>query len=299
MEFQSLAEIVAYCRKEGKNMAEAMVDYELQNKRISRDELFAHLKRVLLVMEESVEQGLSQQVITPSGMLKNWAKMVFASSRETLGPSLKKAAARAIAVGEVNACMGRIAAAPTAGSAGIMPAVLVTMLEEHAIPRERLLEGLLVASAVGLVFARNSSFAGSEAGCMGETGSAAAMGAAAIVYLLGGTEDEILEAVGFALKASMGLVCDPVAGLVEEPCTTRNAVGVANAFVSAQMAMAGLKSLIPADEVIQATREVGDLMSPRLKESGQGGLANTKTGREIQKKVFKSAGHAGTDPHIG
>ena len=123
---------------------------------------------------------------------------------------------------------------------------------------------------------------------MGETGSAAAMAAATIVYLMGGNEDQILEAVGFALKASMGLVCDPVGGLVEEPCTTRNAVGVANAFVSAQMAMAGIKSLIPADEVIFATKEVGDLMSPKLKESSQGGLANTKTGKEIQKKVFRS-----------
>jgi L-serine dehydratase len=288
MEFESLAEIVEYCRRERKDMAEAMVDYEMRNKGISREEVFTHLKRVLLVMEESVDQGLTQQFITPSGMLNNWAKKVYNAPLETLGGSLKKAVARAIAVGEVNACMGRIAAAPTAGSAGIMPAVLVTMLEEHGIPRERLLLGLLVSSAIGLIFARHSSFAGSEAGCMGETGSAAAMGAATIVYLLGGTEDQILEAVGFALKASMGLVCDPVAGLVEEPCTTRNAVGVANAFVSAQMALAGLASLIPADEVIHATREVGELMSPRLKESAQGGLANTKTGREIQKRVFKS-----------
>ena len=124
---------------------------------------------------------------------------------------------------------------------------------------------------------------------MGETGSAAAMAAAPIVFLMGGSNEQILEAVGFALKASMGLVCDPVGGLVEEPCTTRNAVGVANAFVSAQLALSGIKSLIPADEVIFATKEVGDLMSPRLKESGQGGLANTKTGREIQKKVFKNA----------
>jgi len=286
MEFQTLAEIVEYCHHEGKDMAQAMVDYEVKNKNQTREQIYEGLKRVLLVMEESVDQGLTQQVITASGMLNNWAKSVYQSPVETLGSSLKKATARAIAVGEVNACMGRIAAAPTAGSAGIMPAVLVTMLEEHKVTRERLLDALLVSSAVGLIFAKNSSFAGSEAGCMGETGSAAAMGAAAIVYLLGGTEEQILESVGFALKASMGLVCDPVAGLVEEPCTTRNAVGVANAFVSAQMALAGVRSMIPADEVIYATREVGELMSPRLKESGQGGLANTRTGREIQKNVF-------------
>jgi L-serine dehydratase len=289
MEFNLLSDIAEYCRREKRDMAQAMLDYEMKNKHLTKEQVYDGLKRVLMVMEDSVDRGLSQMVISPSGMLNNWAKTVYNAPVETLGPSLKKAVARAIAVGEVNACMGKIAAAPTAGSAGIMPAVLVTMMEEHKIPREKIIDGLLVSSAVGLVFAKNSSFAGSEAGCMGETGSAAAMAAATIVYLLGGNNDQILESVGFALKASMGLVCDPVGGLVEEPCTTRNAVGVANAFVSAQMALSGIKSLIPADEVIFATKEVGDLMSPRLKESGQGGLANTKTGREIQKRVFKSA----------
>lgn len=288
MEFNLLSDIVEYCKSEKKDIAQAMADYEIRNKHLTREQIYQNLKMTLLVMEESVDQGLTQQVISPSGMLNNWAKKVYNHPVETLGPSLKKATARAIAVGEVNACMGKIAAAPTAGSAGILPAVLVTMMEEHNVPREKLLDALLVASAVGLIFAKNSSFAGSEAGCMGETGSAAAMAAAAIVYLLGGDEEQILEAVGFALKASMGLVCDPVGGLVEEPCTTRNAVGVANAFVSAQMALSGIKSLIPADEVIFATKEVGDLMSPRLKESGQGGLANTKTGRAIQKKIFQT-----------
>jgi len=288
MEFQLLSEIADYCRSTGKDMAQAMVDYEMKHRGVTREQVYNNLKRILLVMEESVEQGLTQQVISPSGMLDNWAKKIHDANVNTLGASLKKAVARAVAVGEVNACMGKIAAAPTAGAAGIMPAVLGTMMDEHNVPRQRLPDALLVASAVGLIFAKNSSFAGSEAGCMGETGSAAAMGAASIVYLLGGTTEQILESVGFALKASMGLVCDPVAGLVEEPCTTRNAVGVANAFVSAQMALAGLRSLIPADEVIQATREVGELMSPRLKESGQGGLANTKTGREIQKRVFRT-----------
>lgn len=288
MEFNLLSDIVEYCKAEQKDLAQAMVDYEMRNKHLTREQIYQNLKTTLLVMEESVDQGLTQQVISPSGMLNNWAKTVYNHPVDTLGAALKKATARAIAVGEVNACMGKIAAAPTAGSAGIMPAVLVTMMEEHQIPREKLLEALLVASAVGLIFAKNSSFAGSEAGCMGETGSAAAMAAASIVYLLGGDLEQTLEAVGFALKASMGLVCDPVGGLVEEPCTTRNAVGVANAFVSAQMALAGIKSLIPVDEVIFATKEVGDLMSPRLKESGQGGLANTKTGRAIQKKVFQT-----------
>ncbi len=288
MEFRLLQDIADYCAEHRVSIPEAMLAYEESEKGRTRDQVYGQLKHTLLVMEESVDQGLTQQLITPSGMLDNWAKKVYESPVEVLGPRLKKAAARAIAVGEVNACMGRIAAAPTAGSAGIMPAVLVTMIEEHAVGRDKCLDALLVAAAVGLIFARNSSFAGSEAGCMGETGSAAAMGAAAITFLLGGSNEQILESVGFALKASMGLVCDPVGGLVEEPCTTRNAVGVANAFISAQLALSGIRSLIPADEVIFATKEVGDLMSPRLKESGQGGLANTKTAREIQKRVFRS-----------
>lgn len=288
MEFNLLSDIVEYAKAHSIDLAQVMVEYEMRNKHLTREQIYQNLKMTLLVMEESVDQGLTQEVISPSGMLNNWAKRIYNHPVDTLSPALKRATARAVAVGEVNACMGKIAAAPTAGSAGILPAVLVTMMEEHEIPREKILDALLVASAVGLIFAKNSSFAGSEAGCMGETGSAAAMASAAIVYLLGGNEEQILEAVGFALKASMGLVCDPVGGLVEEPCTTRNAVGVANAFVSAQMALAGIKSLIPADEVIFATKEVGDLMSPRLKESGQGGLANTPTGRAIQKKVFQT-----------
>jgi len=176
----------------------------MRNKGLTREQIYDDLKRILLVMEDSVDQGLTQDVITPSGMLNNWAKKVHECKTDTLGSSLKKAVAKGIAVGEVNACMGKIAAAPTAGSAGIMPAVLVTMMEEHNIPRQRILDCSAVSAAVGLIFAKNSSFAGSEAGCMGETGSAAAMGAGAITYLLGGKEDRILESVGFGAQGVDG-----------------------------------------------------------------------------------------------
>ncbi len=286
--FNLLSDIATYCAEKNCTIPDAMIDYELAQGHSSREAIFAMLDKTLAVMEQAVEQGLTQLMLTKSGMLKNWAKAVFESKVSTLGVPLQKAVARALAVSEVNACMGKIVAAPTAGSSGIMPATLVTMREEHHISREKLIEGLLVSGAVGLIFAKNSSFAGSEAGCMGETGSAAAMAASTIVYLLGGTIEQTFEAAGIALKGAMGLVCDPVAGLVEEPCAIRNAIGVANAFTSAQIALAGVKSLIPPDEVIFATKEVGDLMSPRLKESALGGLANTKTAREIQKKVFRS-----------
>lgn len=286
--FNLLADIARYCAEKQRSLPDAMLDYELAHGRTTREEILRTLDKTLSVMESAVEQGLRQLMISKSGMLNNWAKRVFECSTSALGGSLQKAIARALAVSEVNACMGKIVAAPTAGSSGIMPATLVTMREEHNLSREKLIEGLLASSAVGLIFAKNSSFAGSEAGCMGETGSAAAMAACAIVYLLGGTTEQCFEAAGIALKGAMGLVCDPVAGLVEEPCAIRNAIGVANAFTSAQIALAGVKSLIPPDEVIFATKEVGNLMSPRLKESALGGLANTKTAREIQKKVFRA-----------
>ncbi len=286
--FNLLSDIATYCAEKNCSIPDAMIDYELSQGRSSREMILTMLDKTLTVMEQAVERGLRDLMLTKSGMLNNWAKAVFESKVSTLGVPLQRAVARALAVSEVNACMGKIVAAPTAGSSGILPATLVTMREEHRMPREKLIEGLLVSGAVGLIFAKNSSFAGSETGCMGETGSAAAMAAATIVYLLGGSIEQTFEAVGIALKGAMGLVCDPVAGLVEEPCAIRNAIGVANAFTSAQIALAGVKSLIPPDEVIFATKEVGDLMSPRLKESALGGLANTKTAREIQKKVFRS-----------
>jgi L-serine dehydratase len=286
--FDLLSDITAYCAAHQKTIPEAMMDYERHHTGKTKEQIYASLRETLRVMENSVEQGLTQLMLTKSGMLKNWAKTVFESKTTTLGLPLQKAVARALAVSEVNACMGKIVAAPTAGSSGIMPAAVVTLMDEHQTSREMIIEGLLVSSAIGLIFAKNSSFAGSEAGCMGETGSAAAMAAATIVYCLSGTNDAILESAGIALKGAMGLVCDPVAGLVEEPCAVRNAIGIANAFTSAQLALAGVRSLIPVDEVIFATKEVGDLMSPRLKESALGGLANTKTAREIQKKVFNS-----------
>ncbi|MDX2127843.1 MAG: L-serine ammonia-lyase, iron-sulfur-dependent, subunit alpha [Chloroherpetonaceae bacterium] len=287
MEFNYLSDIAAYCEKENKTLSEAMCDYEMHHKRLTKEEVYDHLEKVLKVMEDSVEQGLTQMMITKSGMLNNWAKSVYEAKKTVLSFPLQQAVARALAVSEVNACMGKIVAAPTAGSSGIIPAALVTLMKEHQMSREMMIEALLVSAAIGLIFAKNSSFAGSEAGCMGETGSAAAMAAASIAYSFGADTETCFEAAAIALKGSMGLVCDPVAGLVEEPCAIRNAIGVANAFTSAQIALAGVKGLIPPDEVILATKEVGDLMSPRLKESALGGLANTKTAREIQKRVFK------------
>jgi len=265
---------------------EVMIEYEIRKTGRTREQIIEGVRKILNVMIESVNNGLTRDVKSPSGLLNNFAKKVYNAKVNTLTVNFKKAIARAMAVSEVNACMGRIAAAPTAGSSGIMPAVITTMMEEHGITEDKAIEGLLVSSAIGLLIVKNASVAGSEAGCMGETGSAAAMGASAIVYLLGGDNRQIESAACFAIQGAMGLVCDPIAGLVEVPCIFRNAIGVANAFTSAQIALSGVESVIPLDEVILAMNEVAELMSPKLKETAQGGLANTKTAREIQRRFI-------------
>jgi L-serine dehydratase len=286
MEINTFEDILRYCRQLNATIPEVMIEYEIKKTGKTREQVIDGLRKILHVMLESVENGLTRDVKSPSGMLNNYAKKVFNAGINVLTVNFKKAIARAMAVSEVNACMGRIAAAPTAGSSGIMPAVISTMMEEHGINEDKAIEGLLVASAIGLLIVKNASVAGSEAGCMGETGSAAAMGASAIVYLLGGSNKQIESAACFAIQSAMGLVCDPIAGLVEIPCIFRNAVGVANAFTSAQIALSGVESVVPLDEVILAMNEVAELMSPKLKETAQGGLANTKTAREIQRRFL-------------
>ncbi|WP_243110526.1 L-serine ammonia-lyase, iron-sulfur-dependent, subunit alpha [Ruminococcus sp. AM42-11] len=182
--------------------------------------------------------------------------------------------------------MGRIVAAPTAGSCGIVPAAVLTMQEQYQLTEEECVMSLFTASAVGMVIANNASLAGAQGGCQAECGSASAMAAAAIVELAGGTPDMIQSAVATALKNILGLVCDPVAGLVEIPCIKRNASGVAGAFVAAELALAGIRSAIPADEVIWTMKKVGDVMPTALKETAEGGLAATPTGRKLHQQVF-------------
>jgi L-serine dehydratase len=194
---------------------------------------------------------------------------------------LSQALARALAVTEVNARMGRIVAAPTAGSCGILPAVLLTLAQKDDLADEKLLPVLFTAAGFGLVIANKASISGASGGCQAECGSAAAMAAAAATELLGGTPEQAAQACALALKSVLGLVCDPVAGLVEVPCIKRNASGTANAFVATEMALAGISSVIPADEVIGAMKAIGDQMAAELKETALGGLAATKTARKI------------------
>ena len=192
----------------------------------------------------------------------------------------------AIRMGECNACMHRIVAAPTAGACGVMPAVLLPYAAEHGTPREELVAALYIAAGFGMVIASRASMSGAEAGCQAEIGTASAMAASALVYLHGGNVQQMSAAVAIALKNMMGLACDPVAGLVEVPCVKRNAAGAMNALGAAELALAGIRSRIPADEVIDAMRAVGALMSPLLKETGRGGVAASPTAVRFRNDFF-------------
>ena len=217
-------------------------------------------------------------------------KCAVDDGKNICGRLFGSAMVKALAVSELNAAMGKIVAAPTAGSCGIIPAAVLTMQEEHHLSEDITVRALFTASAIGMVIAQNASISGAEGGCQAECGSASAMAAAALVEMAGGTPQQVSHACAIALKNILGLVCDPVAGLVEIPCIKRNAMGTANAFVAAELALAGIESAIPADEVIVAMKRIGDLLPVSLKETADGGLADTPTARKLQEQVFGKQG---------
>lgn len=196
------------------------------------------------------------------------------------GPFLSEVMAGALRMGECNACMKRIVAAPTAGSCGVLPAVLLPCGRRFGLPREQMIRALYVSAGFGMVIANRASISGAEGGCQAEVGSAAAMAAAALVFLMGGTDEMMANACAMAVKNLLGLVCDPVGGLVEVPCVKRNVIGAMDALSAAQMALAGITSRVPPDQVLDAMREVGDALPHSLKETGKGGLAATPFGKQ-------------------
>lgn len=243
---------------------------------LSEEALDARMAGYLKVMRESVAHGMDETLRSMSGMTGGQAPLLWRQAeggRSALGALAGRACARALAIAESNACMGKIVAAPTAGSCGILPAALLTVQEAHALPDERLIRSMYLSAAFGQVIAGRASISGAQGGCQAECGSAAAMAGAAVVYLLGGSNAQSADACCFALMNSMGLVCDPVGGLVEIPCVYRNVSGVMNALSAAEMALSGMKSLIPADQVIDAMKAVGDSMPASLRETGEGGVA--------------------------
>lgn len=286
--YDSVAELVDYAVRSGKNISDIVLeDQALQSGKTTR-ELFSEMQKNLSVMKDAVAKGINSTAKSPSGLSGGSAyKMKQASEqgKSVGGKVLGEVLAKAMAIAEVNASLGRIVAAPTAGSSGIIPAVLLTLQEERNIPEERVVMSLFTAAGIGMVIARKASLSGAEGGCQAECGSAAAMAAAAAVELAGGNPKMAAQACAMAIKNVLGLVCDPVAGLVEVPCVKRNASGAANALVSAEMALAGIESFIPADEVIDAMKSVGDAMPHSLKETAEGGLAATACAMALTKSI--------------
>lgn len=275
-----------YCDANGLSAVDVVLEYEREQKGRSNAEIYDGLEHAWEVMKEAVHTGLEEDMISRSGMINNGAKKVYRHPTSVLSKEFQRLIARALAAKEVNSCMGRVVAAPTAGASGIMPGVLFTLQEIHQVEDKKILDAMLIAAGTALIMEQRASIAGAVGGCQAETGTAAAMGAASIVFCLGGNVDQMFNAVAITVQCMLGLVCDPVAGLVEVPCVVRNASAAAIANSSAQIALADVSSVIPVDEVIEAMGEIGASMETRYKETALGGLATTPTGQRIAKRVL-------------
>ncbi len=289
MSFTSLRKLMELAENEKTTIADVMITTEVQQKGDPRETILEKMAEQFAVMEEAVRKGTMNPVMSRTGLtggdghrLQQYAE----NGNSFVNPMTLNAAANALAVSEVNAAMGRIVATPTAGSAGILPAVLVHALDSGKFTRKQIVQSMFTASALGLVIANKASISGAAGGCQAEVGSATAMAAGTLVELAGGTPTQVGNAVGIALKNSLGLVCDPVAGLVEIPCIIRNGLHAITAQAAADMALAGVVSTIPPDEVVHVMHEVGQQMPESLRETGIGGLAGTPTGKKLKEQIF-------------
>jgi L-serine dehydratase len=286
--FKAIQEIVDRAAAGGDPVWRVVLAEEVDDSGRTEAEVLERLKDRLQAMREAVERGLGSDAPSVSGLLGGGARRFEewrGSGASVMGPFLGKVMARAQATMEVNARMGTIVATPTAGSSGILPAVFFAAEEELGFDDDDLVRGLLVAAGVGQVIVARASVAGATGGCQAETGSAAAMAAAALTELRGGSPAVVAQAVAFTLQGMLGLICDPVGGLVEVPCLTRNVSGAVQAVAGSEMALSGLKFPIPADEVIDVMGQVGREMDERYRETARGGLAATPTGRKLAASV--------------
>jgi len=284
--FDSFEDWRKYCADKKVPLYQPVLDYEVEQKGASEAEVWEGLDRAYQVMKDAVKTGLEKEMNSYSGMIKGGAKKVAAFPTAVLSPEFQKLVARALAAKEVNSCMGRVVAAPTAGASGILPGTMVTLQEIHNLEDRTIMECLLIGAGVALIMEQRASIAGAVGGCQAETGTAAAMASAAIVYALGGSIDHSFNAVAITIQCMLGLVCDPVAGLVEIPCVVRNASAASIAYSSAQIALADVSPVIPVDECVDAMGEIGQSMEAKYKETAQGGLAATPTGQAISKRVL-------------
>jgi len=275
-----------YTSKNSISLVQSVLEYEKDQRDVPAEDVINKLHEAYGVMKEAVNTGLTEDTTSRSGMINNGGKKVAKNELTVLSKEFQMLIARTLSAKEVNSCMGRVVAAPTAGASGILPGVLVTLQEIHNLEESRIVDGLLVAAGIALIIEKKASLAGAVGGCQAETGSAAAMASGAIVHCLGGEIDQVFNAVAITIQCMLGLVCDPVAGLVEVPCVVRNASAAAIANSSAQIALSNVSGVIPVDECIEAMGEIGESMETKYKETAQGGLAASPTGRKIAKSVL-------------
>ncbi|MEB6036274.1 L-serine ammonia-lyase, iron-sulfur-dependent, subunit alpha [Staphylococcus pseudoxylosus] len=286
----SMQEIIDYAVENKTTFAEIMISEEMSLKGISRDEVRALMKQNIDIMREAVEKGTTGEgVKSVTGYTgQDAVKLATYNEQEHAlsGYEMVEALKGAIATNEVNAAMGIICATPTAGSSGTIPGILFKLEKSHHLTTDQMIDFLFAAALCGKVIANNASVAGAIGGCQAEVGSASAIAAAAAVEIFGGSPQASGHAMALAISNLLGLVCDPVAGLVEIPCVMRNAIGSGNGLISADLALAGVESKIPVDEVIEAMDKVGRNLPASLRETGIGGLAGTPTGEAIKRKIF-------------
>lgn len=291
MDFFNGEGLLKLCSESNKKISEVMLAREIQLGETTKEEVYKKLAYSISIMKNSTTEPIMNPIKSMGGLLGGESKAVYdnAFTGGTIplcGPILSKAIAYSMAVLEVNASMGLIVAAPTAGSAGVIPGAVLSVCEEYNLSEDAIYSGLLNASAIGYIIMRNASVSGAEAGCQAEVGAASAMAASAVTELLGGTPSQCLNAAAIAMSNLLGLVCDPIAGLVESPCQSRNAIGVSNAFTSAQIALSGVCHPVPFDEMVEAMYKVGLSLPFELRETALGGNASTPTGCNLCRKCI-------------
>ncbi|MDD6186426.1 MAG: L-serine ammonia-lyase, iron-sulfur-dependent, subunit alpha [Oscillospiraceae bacterium] len=286
--YKNAQDLMRQCAESGKRIWEIALENEMKLTGVSREKIIENFGVRLEIMFSSARKALKEKQRTKGGLIDGVAATQYSYSQgETLrGNYINYIMSLAYSCSEVNASMGKICASPTAGSCGILPAVLLGVMESKNVSREKTIEALITASAVGAIYTKNATVAGADGGCQAECGVASSMAAAAAVYMMGGDDEKCLDAAGFAMINVMGLVCDPVAGLVALPCAQRNASGAVNATIAADMALAGQIAHIPFDQVVDAMFKVGKMLPPQLRETAKGGIASTPVGKAIMKEIF-------------
>lgn len=283
--YKSLAEAIHVAESSSRNLAQVAIDQESRDQGRTPEQIRSSLKRALDVMRGAIDDGMKGDLYSASGLVGgDAAKLRTGPDGPLAATPFRDILARALAVQEVNAAMGVIVAAPTAGGAGVLPAVMTGLAKAKSVSEEKLIDGLATAGLIGAVVAERASLSGAEGGCQAETGAAAAMAAGAATEMLGGSPKQVGHAVALTMQGMLGLVCDPLGGLVELPCVFRNATGSAIALAGIEMAMAGIEFAIPVDEVIDVMGEIGREMDVRYRETAGGGLAATPTGRRLAKE---------------